>query len=81
MALDRTTAPKIRQIDHFSIAAPERRVMPNGIPLNVIQVGNEDVVRFDLLVRVVSGIRLSRCWQCLPIVCCVKVPKRLHRRR
>lgn len=51
MALDRTTAPKIRQIDHFSIAAPERRVMPNGIPLNVIQVGNEDVVRFDLLVK------------------------------
>ena len=51
MALDRTTAPQIRQIDHFSIAAPERRVMPNGIPLNVIQVGNEDVVRFDLLVK------------------------------
>lgn len=51
MALDRRIAPEIRQIDHFSIAAPERRVMPNGIPLNIIQVGREDVIRFDLLIK------------------------------
>lgn len=51
MALDRTTAPEIRQIEHFSIAEPERRVMRNGVPLNIIQVGQEDVVRFDLLIK------------------------------
>ena len=51
MILDRTTAPEIRQIEHFSIVEPERRVMRNGVPLNIIQVGDEDVVRFDLLVK------------------------------
>lgn len=51
MMLDRTIAPEIRDMETFSIVAPERRTMANGMPLNVIQVGDEDVVRFDLLVR------------------------------
>lgn len=51
MTLDRTIAPEIRQIEHFLIAEPERRVLRNGIPLNVIQVGDEDVIRFDLLIK------------------------------
>lgn len=51
MTLDRTIAPEIRQIEHFSIAEPEHRMLHNGIPLNIIQVGNEDVVRFDLLIK------------------------------
>lgn len=51
MNLDRTIAPEIRQIEHFSIAEPERRVMRNGIPMNIIQVGSEDVIRFDLLIK------------------------------
>lgn len=51
MTLDRTIAPPIRQIDHFSISTPERTIMPNGTPLNIIQVGSEDVVRLDLLIK------------------------------
>lgn len=51
MTLDRTIAPEIRQIEHFLIAEPERRVLRNGIPLNIIQVGDEDVIRFDLLMK------------------------------
>ena len=51
MALDRTTAPQIRQIDHFSIVQPELHRMRNGMPLYVLSAGNEDVIRFDLLVR------------------------------
>ena len=51
MTLDRTIAPEIRQIEHFLIAEPEHRVLRNGIPLNVIQVGDEDVIRFDLLIK------------------------------
>lgn len=51
MMLDRTIAPPIRQIDHFTIPAPARQLLRNGIPLNVLQVGDEDVVRFDLLLR------------------------------
>ena len=48
---DRTKAPSIKQIADFSIAKPERHVLPNGMPLNVINAGSEDVVRFDLLIH------------------------------
>ena len=50
MTLDRTTPPAIRQLSEFSISLPERRVMKNGMPLNIINAGTEDVVRFDLLI-------------------------------
>ena len=51
MGVDRTIAPEIRQINHFSIAQPEKRILSNGLPLNILQAGSEEVVRFDLLVR------------------------------
>ena len=51
MTLDRTKAPSIKQIAHFSIAKPERQVLSNGMPLNIINAGSEDVVRFDLLIH------------------------------
>ena len=51
IAPDRTKAPSIKQIAQFSIAKPERQVLANGLPLNVINAGSEDVVRFDLLIH------------------------------
>ena len=48
--LDRTTPPPIRQLSEFGIARPDRRTMKNGMPLNIIHAGTEDVVRFDLLI-------------------------------
>lgn len=48
--LDRTTPPPIRQLSEFNITRPERKTMANGIPLNVIYAGTEDVVRFDILI-------------------------------
>lgn len=50
MMLNRTTPPPIRQLSEFSITRPERKIMKNGMPLNVIHAGTEDVVRFDLLI-------------------------------
>ena len=50
-AVDRTIAPAIQQVEHFSIVQPERQVMGNGMPLYVIAAGNEDVVRFDLVIK------------------------------
>ena len=49
--LDRTVAPEMRQIENFSIGVPACHVMHNGIPLHIIQAGDEDVVRFDLLIK------------------------------
>lgn len=50
MALDRTLPPSVRPMGEFDIVRPERRMMKNGMPLNIIQAGSQDVVRFDLLV-------------------------------
>ena len=50
MKLDRTKAPEIKAIEHFSIQNPECTTMRNGMKLNIINAGNEDVVRFDLLI-------------------------------
>ena len=49
--LDSSVAPAIRQLEHFSILQPELHRMKNGMPLYVLSAGNEDVIRFDLLVR------------------------------
>lgn len=51
MVLDRTIAPEIRQISHFSIRQPEKRLLSNGMPLNILKAGSEEVVRFDLLIK------------------------------
>lgn len=48
--LDRTTPPPTRQLSEFSKTRPDRRTMKNGMPLNIIHAGTEDVVRFDLLI-------------------------------
>lgn len=50
MALDRTIPPSIRPMSEFNIVRPERQTMKNGIPLNIIQAGSQEVVRFDLLI-------------------------------
>lgn len=50
MALDRTLPPPIRPMVGLDIVHPERRRMKNGMPLNIIQAGSQEVVRFDLLI-------------------------------
>ena len=51
IAPDRTKAPSIKQIAHFSIQKPVRQTLTNGMQLNIINAGSEDVVRFDLLIH------------------------------
>ena len=50
MSLNRTIPPSVRSLDELNILYPERLHLKNGIPLNIIQAGTEEVVRFDLLV-------------------------------
>lgn len=50
MNLDRSLPPQLRPMGDFNIVCPERRKMKNGIALNLIQAGSQDVVRFDLLI-------------------------------
>ncbi len=48
--LNRKIQPEIKAIEQISIAIPQRKTMSNGIPLNVIEAGNQDVVRVDILI-------------------------------
>ena len=50
MILDRTTPPSIRPMGEMELSRPERRQMKNGIPLNIIRAGSQEVVRFDVLI-------------------------------
>jgi predicted Zn-dependent peptidase len=50
MMLDRTTPPSIRPLGAFSLTRPERQKLKNGIPLNIIRAGSQEVVRFDVLI-------------------------------
>ena len=48
--LDRTTPPSIRPMGEMELSRPERLQMKNGIPLNIIRAGSQEVVRFDVLI-------------------------------
>ena len=50
MSLDRTLPPSLRPLEAFEILRPERLEMKNGMQLNVIRAGSQEVVRLDLLI-------------------------------
>ena len=50
MSLDRTLPPLLRPLEAFEILRPERLEMKNGMQLNVIRAGSQEVVRLDFLI-------------------------------
>jgi len=49
--LNRILQPEIRPIEPIFISVPEKYIMSNGIPLFLIQAGEEEVVRLDILIH------------------------------
>lgn len=47
--IDRTLQPEIQELTQFNIQQPVRTHLPNGIPLSVINAGEQEVVRIDIL--------------------------------
>lgn len=47
--MNRTIQPEIQDLENFNILPPVRSVLPNGIPLTVINAGDQDVVRLDII--------------------------------
>ena len=47
--MDRTIQPEIQTLKNFNVLPPVRTVLPNGIPLTVINAGEQEVVRIDIL--------------------------------
>ena len=50
MTLNRRMPPPLRSMGDFQIVRPERSRMKNGMPLNVIRAGSQEVVRLDILI-------------------------------
>ena len=49
--LDRSIQPLIREPEQLEVLSPEKRVMTNGIPLYILNAGENEVVRIDLLMK------------------------------
>lgn len=49
--LDRTIQPVVRDVKELAVQLPQRAVMPNGVPLNVLNAGDNEVVRVDLIMN------------------------------
>ncbi|KAA6324918.1 hypothetical protein EZS27_025807 [termite gut metagenome] len=49
MKLDRITPPLIRDIEGMDIQPPAQEVMPNGVSLDVINRGEQEVTRLDVI--------------------------------
>lgn len=47
--MDRTIQPEIQPLKNFHIQTTVRTTLPNGIPLTVINAGEQEVVRMDVL--------------------------------
>lgn len=48
--LDRKRQPEIRVLSSLAIQSPERFTLPNGVPVNLIQTGDNEVVRIDVVI-------------------------------
>lgn len=51
MPLDRTTQPIVRDIEQLTVQMPEQSIMPNGVPLNILNSGDNEVVRIDIVME------------------------------
>lgn len=54
MTLNRKQRPAFTTLEGIEIQTPERTLLANGIPLNILRTGSEDVIRMDILIG--SGI-------------------------
>lgn len=51
--MDRKIQPEIQTLKNFRILPPVRMTLPNGIPLTVINAGEQEVVRMDVLLSLI----------------------------
>lgn len=79
--MNRTLQPEIQELVQFNILPPVRAVMPNGVPLTIINAGEQDVVRVDILFGGGRWQQSQNCRHYLPIACYVKDPENIQRQR
>ncbi|KAA6339056.1 hypothetical protein EZS27_012977, partial [termite gut metagenome] len=48
MDVNRTQSPPVQTLDNIDIRLPLRTILPNGVSLDSINQGEQEVVRFDM---------------------------------
>ncbi len=69
--LNRSDQPRILEPEQLVVQRPERIKLPNGVPLSVLNAGDNEVTRIDLLM---AGNRNSPCRRCLRTACFARAP-------
>ena len=69
--LNRSDQPRILEPEQLVVQRPERIKLPNGVPLSVLNAGDNEVTRIDLLM---AGNRNSPCRRCLRTACFAREP-------
>ena len=70
--LNRSDQPRILEPEQLAVQRPERIKLPNGVPLSVLNAGDNEVTRIDLLMA--GGNRNSPCRRCLRTACFAREP-------
>ena len=47
--LDRKQVPSVKDFENVSLPKPETIILPNGIPVYIIRMGDQDVCRIDVI--------------------------------
>ena len=72
--LNRSDQPRILEPEQLVVQRPERIKLPNGVPLSVLNAGDNEVTRIDLLMAGGDGNRNSPCRRCLRTACFAREP-------
>ena len=69
--LNRSDQPRILEPEQLVVQRPERIKLPNGVPLSVLNAGDNEVTRIDLLMAGGRWLRPSQhmLWMPLPPSC------------
>ena len=49
--MDRTIQPEALQMKHFDLIKPETNIFSNGVPISIINIGEQEVVRLDIMFK------------------------------
>lgn len=73
--LNRSDQPRILEPEQLAVQRPERIKLPNGVPLSVLNAGDNEVTRIDVFSwQAADGNRNSHCRRCLRIACFAREP-------
>ena len=72
--LNRSDQPRILEPEQLVVQRPERIKLPNGVPLSVLNAGDNEVTRIDLLMAGGRWQQKQPLQACLRTACFARAP-------